>query len=913
MAPVRPVGDDRGMEPSDDAVTTADHWAVDAVLSDGGTVHVRPIRPDDDDRLRELHGRLSPEAIYYRFFTPMPRLSDAMVERLVNVDYRERMAIVAILGDQFIAVARYDLIDSDRAEVAFVVDDAHQGRGLGTLLLEHLAVIARANGIGRFEAQTLSDNQAMLRVFRGAGFEVKRRFDGGVVEVEFSIAPTERSLELVDTRDRKAVANSIRRLLHPRSVAVIGASREPGTVGFELVQHLLGAGFAGPVFPVNLTAGDIGGVYAFPSVLDIPVPVDLAVIAVSAPQVLDTVRECALKGVVGLVIVSSGFADTGGQGREAERAVVQLARRNGMRIIGPNSMGVINTDPAVRLNATFAPAAPSAGRVGFMSQSGALGIALLAESEARRLGISTFVAAGNKADVSGNDLLQYWELDEATDVILLYLESFGNPRRFTKVARRVARAKPIVAVKAGRGPDGARAAASHSAALAPPHVVAGAVLRQSGVTRVDTLEQLFDVAQAFAHQPLPPGRRVAIVGNASGPGVLAADAAITEGLEVAALAADTVAALRELLPGREAVTNPVDIGTTGTAEQFEGALRAVLADPGVDAVIAVFLPPLPGRDLEMTAAIAAAAAGHRDKPVLANVLTGPASVGHDGVCVPVYRFPEGAVHALALMAERHEWLARPELDVPEFGDDLEPVRALIGGFLASSPAGGWLPPELALQFAALTDLPALASTVVATADEAATAAEALGFPVALKAAAPDLASRMEIGALRLGLTDAAAVRAAAADMIERLGDRLGGLLVQPSVTPGLDLIAGVTTDDVFGPLVVFGLGGIRAELLLDRAVHSTPLTEHDAHCMVRELRTSPLLFGFRGSPAVDVERLERLLVRLGWLAEELPEVVELDLNPLITTASGAVAVDFRVRVEPFTEHPERALRSLRSI
>ncbi len=901
------------MDESNAAAVPPEQWETDVVLSDGGTVHVRPIRPDDADRLRDLHGRLSPEAVYYRFFTPMPRLSDAMVERLVNVDYLDRMAIVAILGEQFIAVARYDLIDTDRAEVAFVVDDAHQGRGLGTLMLEHLTVIARANHIGRFEAQTLSDNQAMLRVFRGAGFEVTRRFDGGVVEVEFSIAPTERSLELIDTRDQKAVANSIRRLLHPGSVAVIGASREPGTVGYELVRHLLDAGFAGPVFPINPNAGDVGGVYAYPSVLDVPVPVDLAVVAVGAGQVLDVVQECASKGVVGLVIVSSGFAETGPMGREAERTVVERARRNGMRIIGPNSMGVVNTDPTVRLNATFAPASPSPGRVGFMSQSGALGIALLAESEARQLGISTFVAAGNKADVSGNDLLQYWENDEATDVILLYLESFGNPRRFTKIARRVARAKPVVVVKAGRGRATDRARASHSAALAPPHIVADAVLRQAGVTRVDTLEQLFDVAQAFAHQPLPAGRRIAIVGNASGPGVLAADAALAEGLVVAELSSATLATVSALLPGMQVVTNPVDTGTTASADQLGGALRAVLDDPGVDAVIAVYLPPLRDRDAEMTAAIASAAADHRDKPVLANVLTGPAAIGDGEHRVPVYRYPEGAVHALSLMADRADWLAQPESDPPELNLDLDAARRLITDFLVATPDGGWLPPASALRFAALDRVtgPGFAGRVQRR--RSGGARQRVGFPVALKAAAPALAGRMELGALALGLETADAVHVAATDMFERHGELLGGLLVQPSIHPGLDLITGLTTDDVFGPLVVFGVGGIRAELLLDRVVHSTPLTDDDAHRMIRDLRTSPMLFGFRGAPAVDTGALERLLVRLGWLAEQLPEIVELDLNPLITNAEGAVAVDFRIRVEPFDEHPERALRSLRSV
>lgn len=895
----------------EDTLDPVVRWAVDAVLSDGGTIHVRPIRPDDADRLRALHDRLSPEAVYYRFFTPMPRLSDTMVERLVNVDYHDRMAIVAQLGDALIAVARYDLIDTDRAEVAFVVDDAHQGRGLGTLLLEHLIVIARANGIGRFEAQTLSDNQAMLRVFRGAGFEVKRRFDGGVVEIGFSISPTEKSIELIDQRDRRAVAASIHRLLHPSSVAVIGASREPGTVGHELVRHLLDGEFAGPVFPVNPHAGDVRGVYAFPSVLQIPVEVDLAVIAVPAPQVLDVVRECAEKGVAGLVVVSSGFAEVGPRGRLLQREVVELARRNGMRVIGPNSMGIINTDPAVRLNATFARSTPTRGRVGFMSQSGALGISLLAESDARRLGISSFVAAGNKGDVSGNDLLQYWELDAATDVVLLYLESFGNPRRFTRIARRVARTKPIVAVKAGHARTDRRATESHTAALAPPAVVADAVLRQAGVSRVDTIEQMFDLAQAFADQPLPAGRRIAVVGNAAGPGVLAADAAEALGLTIARLDASTCSRLAELLPGMDDIGNPIDIGMTATPEQMHGALSAVLADDGVDAVVAVYLAPLPGQDEAMSAAIASAARTAPTKPTLANVLTGPASIGDGHGRVPVYRFPEGAVRSLAAMAQRAEWLAAPEDDEVEFTDiDVTALRAIAIRHFESNPGRGWLSPAAALEFATIARLPVLSSRVVADADAAVAAASSIGYPVALKGAAPELGSRLEIGALRLGLVDEAAVRSAAEDMLSRLGERLGGLLVQPMIDPGLDLIVGLTTDELFGPLVVFGLGGIRAELLLDRTIHSAPLSLLDAERMLSELRSSPLLFGFRGFPPVDTDALATLLTRVGWLAETFPEIAELDLNPLVAGAAGVSAVDFRVRLQPLSSHPEHGLRAL---
>jgi acyl-CoA synthetase (NDP forming)/RimJ/RimL family protein N-acetyltransferase len=606
-------------------------WEADVVMADGGTVHVRPIRPDDAEGLRTLHQRLSAETIYLRFFSPIPALSEAMVERFTNVDYVDRMALVAELGDNLVGVARYDRVTpATTAEVAFVIDDAHQGRGLGSLLLEHLAATAREAGIHEFEADTLPGNSRMLSVFRAAGFGDERRLADGVVRVRFRIDPTDASVAAIHDRERHAAARSVRRLLAPRSIAVIGASRTPGTLGHEVLRNLVRGGFAGPVFPVHPTADHVASIRAYPTVLDIPDPVDLAIIAVPAKGVPGVVDQCGAKGVGGLVVVSAGFSEAGPEGAADERRLVEQARRLGMRIVGPNSMGVVNTAPDVSMHATFAPVLAGTGRVGFVSQSGALGVAILGELGRRGLGVSTFVALGNKADVSSNDVIQFWEDDDATDIVLLYLQSFGNPRTFSRVARRVARTKPVIAVKSGRR-DGAEAAVE-------------ALFRQAGVTRVDTLEQLFDVAQALATQPLPRGRRVAVVGNAAGPGALAVDAAQGAGLEVAA---------------------QVRLPFTASPDDYEQALRDVLADPDVDAMIAVFTPPLAHGADEVIAAVERAAAGSA-KPVLGNFLLSTPTQ----TTVPAYAYPESAALALARMVERAEWLAQPEGVVPQLAADI---------------------------------------------------------------------------------------------------------------------------------------------------------------------------------------------------------------------------------------------------
>jgi acyl-CoA synthetase (NDP forming)/RimJ/RimL family protein N-acetyltransferase len=631
-------------------VAYPDRWEADVVLADGGTAHLRPIRPDDADLLREFYDRLSPESIYFRFFSPRPRLSEREVERFTHVDHVDRVALIATIGEVMVAVVRYDRIprERDTAEVAFLVEDAQQGRGLGTILLEHIAAAARERGVGRFIADVLPDNRRMGRVFRDAGYVAEQRFEEGVLRLTLDLRPTRTSREVMIAREHRAESRSIERLLTPRSVAVIGASREQHSVGQTILRNLL-AGFTGPVFPVHPTATAIAGVRAYATVVEVPDPVDLAVVVVPAPIVREVVAQCAAKGVHGLVVVSAGFGDAGPEGRERQDDLVRLARANGMRVVGPNCLGIANNDPGVRLNATLAPTLPGRGPVGFFSQSGALGIAILRWAAERGLGLSTFVSAGNRADVSGNDLLQYWEEDAATAVVLLYLESIGNPRKFTRLARRIGRRKPIVAVKSGRSTQGVPLGHAARELSLPDHAVS-ALFAQAGVVRVNSLGELFDVAQILAYQPRPEGGRVAIVGNSGSIGLLVLDAATVEGLDP---------------------RPPVDLGAAAGAEEFEAALAEALADDGVDAVVTVFAPPVVGDFDPGVAAAIAGQARRGAKPVVATYL-GEHGLLH-GV-VPSYPAPEDAVRALSYAVWYAAWRGRDPGRVPEL-PGIDPARA----------------------------------------------------------------------------------------------------------------------------------------------------------------------------------------------------------------------------------------------
>jgi acetyl coenzyme A synthetase (ADP forming)-like protein len=693
-------------------------------------------------------------------------------------------------------------------------------------------------------------------------------------------------------------------------VAVIGAGRRTDSVCHQVLRNLLAGGFTGAVHSVNPAAAAVAGVRGYPTAGDISGPVDLAVFSVHAPEVAREVERCGAKGVAGLVVLSAGFGEVGD--RTAEANLRDVARHNGMRMVGPNCMGVVNT--ALGLNATFAPFAAAPGRIAMLSQSGALGIALLERSARMGLGVSTFVSVGNMADISNNDLLQFWEDDTGTDVVLLYLESFGNPRKFARIARRVSRAKPIVAVKSGRTGAGTRAASSHTAALASPDVAVDALFRQTGVIRVDTLSEFFDVASLLVHQPLPPGRRVAIVGNAGGPGILAADACEGAGLEVPELGAATQAELRSFLPAAASARNPVDLVASASAGAYERAVRTVLADEAVDAAIVIFIPPLVTRADDVARAVSAAAAGS-PKPVLANFLAlggGPEELRSDEATVPSFAYPEAAAKALAHAASYAEWRSRPAGDVPDLADvDEDATREVVERALDGAVEGVWLDAVAAGELLGAYGVPVAPTAHVWSAADASDAATRIGYPAVLKAGSPSIVHKTDVGAVRLDLRSPDEVRAAFEGMAAGLGDDMGGAIVQAMAEPGVEVIVGVVQDPLFGPLVMFGTGGTAVELLGDRSFRVLPLTDVDAHELVRSTRGSPLLFGYRGAPPCDVAALEDLLLRVGRLVDDVPELAEMDLNPVIVSSTGAVAVDAKIRLDHHRPTPASALRRLR--
>jgi acyl-CoA synthetase (NDP forming)/RimJ/RimL family protein N-acetyltransferase len=877
-------------------------WEADVVLSDGGTVHLRPIVPSDGDALLAFHGRMSERTRYLRYFGAYPHIPPRDLERFTTVDHRDRVAFVALLGDDIVAVARYERIDhGPSAEVAFVVEDRHQSRGLGPILLEHLAAAARERGIARFEAEVLAENAAMLGVFRAAGYHLAREMDEGVFHLEFAIDPTEESVAVARSREQAADARSVFNLLHPRSVALIGASTDPGKVGYAVLGNLLRADFTGPVFPVNAEHRAVRGVRAYASVLDIPDPVDLAVVAVPAEHMDEVMDACLAKGVKALVVISSGFGESGPAGEGAERKLVTEARAHGMRVVGPNALGVVNTDPSVRLNATLAPVLPGRGRTGFFSQSGALGIAILADAKARGLGLSTFVSAGNRADVSGNDLLQYWETDPATDVVLLYLESFGNPRKFARVARRLGLVKPIVAVKSGRN---AILPALAATSVEVDEASVQALFEQAGVIRVESIAQLFDTALLLAHQPLPRGRRVAVVGNSSAIGVLAADAALGQGLELAGV--------------------PVDVGAAAGPEVLADAVRAELRRDDVDALVVVFVPPLsiPGAAYARALREAAGDEG-RDKPIVSTFLATegiPAELavpGADGSpargSIPSYPSPERAVLALARATRYAQWRAAPKGHLVR-PDGLDPAaaRGIVDAVLSGVGDGlVELSDEDAVRLLSCYGIEIVPHRVVTSPDDAVAAAQELGYPVAVKATGERWWRRPDLEGVRLDLATPEAVRAAFADL-SALADVVH-VYVQRMAPKGLDCSIGLQDDPSFGTLVSFGLSGVVSDLLGDRAYRAVPLTDTDAAALVRAPKAAPLLTGYRGSEPADLGELADLVLRVAALAEDVPQVRWLALEPILAGPGGARAVGARVKVGVPPSQQDNGPRRLRSL
>jgi acetyl coenzyme A synthetase (ADP forming)-like protein len=890
-------------------------YVADALLRDGGWIHLRAMRPDDRARLVEHFQQLSARSVYYRFFGAKRRLTDAELDAFTRVDFVHRVALVATLVDEhgeerIIGVGRYGVIDESAgsADIAFAVADAHQGRGIGTVLLEHLATIARRQGIREFAADVLGENNQMLELFASSGFVATRSWDGGVVHLTFPTEDTDVARSATLAREMHAAAESVRAALAPRAVAVVGASRHAGTIGSALLTNLRAAGFTGPIYPVNPSAPEIDGMRAYPSVSAIGAPIDLAVIAVPAPAVESAVHECASAGVRGLVVISAGFAEASPEGRVTQDRITRFVRRSGMRMIGPNCMGVLNTDPGVALNATFAPHWPPAGNVGMLSQSGALGLAILDYAKQLNIGMSTFVSVGNKADVSGNDLLSYWADDPSTRVVVLYLESFGNPRRFARIAPEVARRKPIVAVKSGRSAAGTRAASSHSAALASLDVAVDALFAQAGVIRTNTLEELFDVTALLSTQPVPAGRRVGVVTNAGGPGILFADACEAHGLELPTLAPETLGALRGFLPAQAGLANPIDMIASATPEQYGRTIAAVGNDPGVDALVVTYVPPMVSRPDEIAAAIAQGAGDvPTHKPVLCVFLSSKGapemlSQGPRGK-LPAFSYPENAAIALGAVERYARWRTRPRgcpLELDRLATTT--VRAVIDRLLAKAHEPQWLDAaDLATVLRAVGIKFANAETVVPS--EAGAAAERMGFPLVAKAVAPGLLHKSDVGGVILGLNSVSDVEAAAttlADRMRGIGTRLDGVFLQRQIAGGIDALVGVTTDPTFGPLVVCGLGGVLVELLRDVSFHLTPVSDVEARDMLTALRAAKLLDGYRGMPPGDREAFVDVILRVSALVEVVPEIRELDLNPvkILPPGQGAVVVDARLRIAP---------------
>ncbi|GAB2878424.1 bifunctional acetate--CoA ligase family protein/GNAT family N-acetyltransferase [Nocardioides pacificus] len=864
------------------------HWEADVLLRDGRTAHIRPVRASDAELLVDFYARVSDESKYYRFFTPMPRLSERDVKRFTQVDHDKRVAFVLLVGGRMIAIGRFDVVSDGAAEVAFLVEDQHQGRGIAQVLLEHLAQAGRERGVEKFVAEVLPDNQRMIQTFRDAGYQVVSGYEDGVISLEFPIDPTETAIGVMQQREHRAESASIDAFFNARSVAVVGASRRADSIGRAMVRNLVTGDFTGKVYAVNPSASAVSGMPTYATVSDIPGPVDVAIVAVPAEAVQDVVLDCAAKGVHGLVVISSGFAETGDEGRQRQRRLVGLARSYGLRLIGPNCLGVINTDPEVSLNASLSSLMPPRGRAGFFCQSGALGTAILEKVYGRGLGLSTFVSAGNRADVSGNDLLQYWEEDDSTEVVLLYLESIGNPRKFSRIARRVSRRKPIVAVRSGRTTQGVPR--GHAVrAIAAPREAVDAMFRQAGVIQVDTLEEMFDVAQLLAHQPLPQGRRVAVVGNSDALGLLAVDAAASVGL---------------------VVNKSVSLGAEATAEDFEDALDAAIDDPEVDSVVAVYFPPLntTGEDV---ANVLAAVGEQSDKPLVSTFL------GAEGVpellrvpdvagstagrgSVPSYPAVESAVRALARVVEYSLWLRAPDgAPVAEEHLDTHAAKRLVNEVLARHPEGRDLSGEELDELLGAYGIRMWHTQPVASLEEALAAGEAQGWNVVLKATAVHLRQRPDQAHVWRNIDNADEMTDAWRTLSTVITDPANAdFVVQKNAPPGVPVSIGTIEDPLFGPVVSFSIAGPLTELVGDKAYRIPPLGERDAADMVREVKSSPLLFGYRGSEVVDVAAVEGLVRRVAQLQNDLPQLRSLDLPLVLAGAEGATVLNAAARVEP---------------
>ncbi|HET8768444.1 MAG TPA: GNAT family N-acetyltransferase [Pedococcus sp.] len=874
-------------------------WEADVVLRDGSVAHLRPITPADASAVHRFHAGQSDESIYMRFFAPLRQLSERDVTRFTTVDYHDRVALVATVRGEIIGIGRYDRITPTSAEVAFNISDHFQGKGIGSVLLEHLAVIAWDSGIEEFTAEVLPQNRKMMSVFGDAGYEVSRRFEDGVVSLRFDIQPTERSEAVRLSREHRAESVSMHSVLFPDSIAVVGASRRTDSIGHHILANILAAGFHGAVHAVNREAMEVLGLPSHARVSEIPDDVDLAVVAVPADEVLEVVADCAEAGVRTLLVVSAGFAEAGPAGEELQAELLTRARAAGMRVLGPNSFGVINNSPHVRLNASLAPELPPAGRLGLFAQSGALGIAVLASAARRGLGISVFASAGNRVDVSGNDFMQYWIDDQDTDVVGLYLESMGNPRKFSRIARRLALTKPVVVVKSGVSSYGVPPGHRARTTRVRPEAF-DAMLRQAGVIRVENVHQMFDVAQLLVHQPLPGGNRVAVVGNSDALGALTAEACVSWGLEV--------------------THGPVSLPSDARGELFAQALADAFADPDVDSVLTCFIPPLVTLDEDVATAVRDAAL-LSDKPCLATFLgmrgvverlAGTTSEGREEV-VPAYSMPEDAVRALAAATRYAAWRSRDHgVPVRPVGIDREAAQHLVDEVLERDPEGRRLTPTEAGQLLQAYGIEMWQSIPVTTADEAVAAAEVVGYPVVVKSVAPLMQHSPGLSGIRVDLRTEGQLRGAFEALNELLTPLSANAFVvqRMAAQPGISCVVRSEEDPLFGPVVSFSIAGAPTELLGDIGHRIPPLTDVDVSDLISSVKASPMLHGHRGAAPVHRAALADLIARVSVLADNLPEVASLVLNPVNAHAGGVEVLGAEVTLSPMPRRKDPGRRTL---
>nr|WTC07212.1 GNAT family N-acetyltransferase [Streptomyces anthocyanicus] len=876
--------------------------AVHALLADGTTVRVRAVEPEDRDQLHRLYEEMSPENLRMRFFAVSPGSAVLAADHACEPARPGRRALVAELQGRIIGLAEYDAGDErGSADLAVAVAEGMHHRGVGTLLVEHLASAARADGITFFRADALSENREVMRLFTDLGLRVTRRADGPETRCTITLDQDDAYLRAVEDRGRTADLASMEPLFRPRAVAVVGVGRRPGSVGRAVLRHLTTGGFSGRSFAVNPHAHALLGVPSYPAVAELPFPPDLVVVATPAAAVPTVAEESGKAGVRALAVVSAGLDSVQAQ------ALLTACRTHGMRLVGPNCLGVANTDPALRMDATFAVGHPRPGAAGIGVQSGGVGIALLEGLSRLGIGVSTFASLGDKYDVSGNDMLQWWENDGVTRLALLHLESFGNPRAFSRTARRVTRRMPLLTVDAGRTDAGRRAAASHSAAAATSTLTRHALFTQASITATRSVGELLETAALFHAQPLPAGPRVAIVTNAGGAGVLAADACVEAGLLLPALASDLGEDLSAVLPDGAAVGNPVDVTAAVGEDELRACLDLLTDHRGVDAVVVALVPTAvaaaTGDDL--VRAVTQGPAGRRGPTVLVRMEQGlsvrllPATGGN---VIPSYAEPHAAARALAHAARRTAWLARPPgiRRIPE-RIDIRRSRAVADNWFAAHPEGGWLGPRTCAQLLSCYGIPQVPWAWAETEDEAIRAAERLGGPdgrVVLKAYWPGLVHKSDQHAVCLDLIGAGQVRSAYEDLRARFDGLMTGVVVQSLAGRGTELLAGVVQDQVFGPLIMFGLGGTATEVFADRAARLAPLTDLDVHDLIASPRCASLLFGASGSDPVDIDALEQLLHRLSWMAENVPQLAEADLNPVLATSGGLSVLDARVRLLP---------------